>query len=180
LIVFLIFSTPAQATEKEIRGILFKNHYNAGKVRLDLLGAGLLRYLGIFEPYVGAFYLEAGVNKDHALLNHAKRIEVEYLRSFKKEDFGAATNASLKKNLSTDQFEKLKTKIEYHNSLYEDIQIGDRYSLTYIPGEGTVLALNGEPKGMISGPEFAAAIFSIWLGKKPINESFKKALLGLK
>ena len=27
--------------------------------------------------------------------------------------------------------------------------------------------------------EFAAAVFSIWLGSKPINKSFKKQILGL-
>lgn len=53
------------------------------------------------------------------------------------------------------------------------------YSLTYIPGKGTALALNGEPKGLIEGADFAAAVFSIWLGPKPMNKSFKKQILGL-
>ena len=64
--------------------------------------------------------------------------------------------------------------------MYEDVKPGDRYSLTYIPGKGTELALNGEPKGIVEGSEFAAALFSIWLGKKPIDESFKKQILDLK
>jgi hypothetical protein len=42
-----------------------------------------------------------------------------------------------------------------------------------------VLALNGEPKGTIEGAEFAAAVFSIWLGPDPASESFKKQILGL-
>jgi hypothetical protein len=51
--------------------------------------------------------------------------------------------------------------------------------MTYIPGRGTELALNGEPKGVIKGADFAAAVFSIWLGPKPINTSFKEQILGL-
>jgi hypothetical protein len=47
-----------------------------------------------------------------------------------------------------------------------------------VPGRGTELALNGEPKGIIEGSEFAAAVFSIWLGPKPISNSFKKQILG--
>jgi hypothetical protein len=74
---------------------------------------------------------------------------------------------------------QLRSRIDYHNSLYEDVQPGDRYSLTYIPGKGTELALNGEPKGTIEGADFAAAVFSIWLGPEPINESFKRHILGL-
>jgi hypothetical protein len=64
--------------------------------------------------------------------------------------------------------------------MYEDVKPGDRYSLTYIPGKGTKLALNGEHKGTIEGSEFAAALFSIWLGNKPIDKTFKKQILGLK
>jgi len=60
------------------------------------------------------------------------------------------------------------------------METGDRYSLTYIPGKGTELALNGEHKGTIEGSEFAAALFSIWLGNKPIDKTFKKQILGLK
>jgi hypothetical protein len=51
--------------------------------------------------------------------------------------------------------------------------------LTYIPGKGTELTLNGKSKGTVEGADFAAALFSIWLGPKPISESLKKELLGL-
>jgi hypothetical protein len=59
------------------------------------------------------------------------------------------------------------------------VQPGNRYSLTYIPGKGTELALNGVPQGVIEGADFAAAVFSMWLGPKPISESLKKDLLDL-
>ena len=38
--------------------------------------------------------------------------------------------------------------------------------------------LNGTPKGLIEGADFAAALFSIWLGPNPIDSKFKQALLG--
>ncbi len=52
-------------------------------------------------------------------------------------------------------------------------------ALTYIPGTGTELALNGRPMGVIEGADFAAAIFSLWLGENPYDKRFKNALLGL-
>jgi hypothetical protein len=58
------------------------------------------------------------------------------------------------------------------------VEPGDRYALTYIPGMGTELSLNGEAKGTIQGADFAAAIFSIWLGTKPIDKGLKRQLLG--
>lgn len=179
VLIFLI--TPlVQAGEMEIEGVNFKKVYESNGTRFELVGVGLLRYLGIFKPYVGAFYLEKGVTADQALMDRAKRLEVEYFRPFAGEDFGPATNSSIKKNVTPERFEQLKAKIDYHNSLYQDIQAGDRYSLTYIPGRGTELALNGVPKGIITGADFAAALFSIWIGERPISQAFKKALLGLK
>jgi hypothetical protein len=146
--------------------------------KLNLTGEGLLRYWG-FKVYTGALYLEEGSTVDQALADRAKRIEIEYLRPIRKEDFGVATNKNIADNVDKDILERLRPKIEYHNSLYEDVQPGDRYSLTYIPGRGTELALNGETKGVIEGADFAAALFSVWLGPDPINRSFKEQILGL-
>jgi hypothetical protein len=113
------------------------------------------------------------------LADRAKRIEVEYLRSFKGEDFGPATVKMMEKNVDKTTIEKLRQQIDYHNSLYEDVEPGDRYALTYIPGRGTELSLNGKPKGIIEGADFANALFSIWIGQQPIDESFKRQILGL-
>ena len=122
--------------------------------------------------------MEQGTPIGSFLSDTAKRIELEYFRSIKGKDFGPATNKSIAKNVDSKTFDRLRPQIEFHNSLYQDVQPGDRYSLTYVPGRGTELALNGEPKGIIEGAEFAAAVFSIWLGPKPMNEKFKKQLLG--
>jgi hypothetical protein len=174
-LIFGTFKFPLNAAE--IEGIQFNNTYVAENAKLRLTGVGLLRYWG-FKAYVGAFYLEEGASIDDVMSETAKRIELEYFRSIKGKDFGPATNKSIAKNVDSKTFDRLRSQIEFHNSLYQDVQPGDRYSLTYVPGRGTELALNGEPKGIIEGAEFAAAVFSIWLGPKPMNESFKKQILG--
>lgn len=170
---------PASQQAAEINGTNFDDYLSVGNTTLNLTGVGLLRYWG-FKAYVGAFYLEEGVKVENALMVGAKRIEIEYLRSIRGKDFGPATDKVLAKNLAPDTLERLRPKIDYHNSLYEDVKPGDRYSLTYLPGRGTELALNGQPKGTIEGADFAKAIFSIWLGPEPINESFKDQILGQK
>lgn len=166
------------ANAAEVKGVIYSDTYIVEDKTLKLTGAGLLRYWG-FKAYTGAFYLEEGAAVDEALSDTAKRIELEYFRAIKGENFGPATDKSVAKNVDTATFERLRPQLDYHNSLYEDVQPGDRYSLTYVPGRGTELALNGEPKGIIEGPAFAAAVFSIWLGPNPINSSFKKQILGL-
>jgi hypothetical protein len=174
-LVYVTFAFPLNAAE--IEGIRFTDTYVAENTKLRLTGVGLLRYWG-FKAYVGAFYLKEGASLNDFMSDTAKRIELEYFRSIKGKDFGPATNKSIAKNVDSKTFDRLRPQIEFHNSLYQDVQPGDRYSLTYVPGRGTELALNGEPKGIIEGAEFAAAVFSIWLGPKPMNESFKKQLLG--
>jgi hypothetical protein len=119
-----------------------------------------------------------GTSPDGVLADTPKRLEVEYFLALNGEDFGPATYKGLANNISAEEIERLRTRIDYHNSLYADVQPGDRYSLTYVPGVGTELALNGVPRGTIPGADFAAAIFSLWLGDQPIDKRFKRSLLG--
>ena len=172
----LLLALPVKAAE--VAGVKFSETHVVDGKTLHIAGTGLLRYWG-FKAYTGALYLEKGVAVDEVLSDRAKRLELEYFRAIKGEDFGPATDKYIAKNVDATTYERLRPQIAYHNSLYEDVQPGDRYSLTYIPGRGTELALNGEPKGIIEGTEFAAAVFSIWLGSKPINDSFKNQILGL-
>lgn len=174
-VAFVMLASGPDAAE--IDGAYFKESLTVNNTTLKLTGTGLLRYWG-FKAYAGAFYLEAGSPIDEALSDRAKRIELQYKRSIKGKDFGPATDKSIAKNIDPATIKRLRSRIDYHNSLYEDVQPGDRYALTYIPGRGTELALNGEPKGLIEGADFAAAVFSIWLGSKPMNKSFKEQILG--
>ncbi len=70
-------------------------------------------------------------------------------------------------------------EIEGVAALYEDVEPGDRYALTYLPGVGTELSRNGVPRGRVGGAAFAAALFAIWLGDHPIDGGLKADLLGL-
>lgn len=163
----------------EIEGIYFDDRFAIADTSLKLRGAGLLRVMVFAKIYVAALYLPDGHPSKLALSDVPKRLEVEYLRSIAGDDFGPATLKKISENVDPQTYERLLPRIEYHNSLYQDVQPGDRYALTYIPGKGTELTLNGETKGTVEGADFAAALFSIWLGPKPISESLKKELLDL-
>jgi hypothetical protein len=176
--VFAFSLLPAGAAQ--IENVFFANEYVTENGKLKIRGTGLLRYMVFVKAYVGGLYLPEDVSSEAALSEVPKRLEVEYFQSIRGEDFGPATLKMIKKNVDAQTFKRLQPKIEYHNSLYEDVKPGDRYSLTYIPGKGTELALNGDPKGIIEGSEFAAALFSIWIGSNPIDKKFKKQILGLK
>jgi hypothetical protein len=169
----------SQVEAAEIAGVNFDDRYATKNTELQIRGVGILRVMAFVKVYVGALYLPEDCPSDLALSDVPKRLEVEYFRSIAGDDFGPATNKKISENVDPQTYERLKPRIEHYNSLYQDVQPGDRYSLTYVPGKGTELALNGEPRGIIEGADFAAALFSIWLGSKPISGSLKKELLDL-
>ena len=175
-IIVVLTGSPIYATI--VSGVVFDKQLDANQYTLDLRGAGVLRYMIFIKAYAGALYLPDGVTKDEVLADVPKVLEVEYFHPIAGKDFGPATIKGIAQNIGSEEMAALRERIEYHNSLYEDIQPGDRYSLSYTPGVGTELALNGVPKGTIEGADFAAALFSIWLGPNPIDPKFKLALLG--
>jgi hypothetical protein len=177
-LIAMTFILP-QSEAAEVNGINFDDQYAAGDTILKIRGAGLLRVMAFAKVYVSALYLPEDCDSKMVLSDVPKRLEVEYMRSIAGDDFGRVTNKKISENVDPQTYEQLRSRIEYHNSLYQDVQPGNRYSLTYIPGKGTELALNGVPQGVIEGADFAAAVFSMWLGPKPISESLKKDLLDL-
>jgi hypothetical protein len=174
-----IFLIAPNVNSAEVEGVKFKERVTVEGTELTVRGAGLFRYLGFIKAYVGALYVEEGAPTEAVLEDTAKRLEIEYFHAIKGEDFGPATDKVIVKNTDLETIERLRPKIDYHNSLYKDVQPGDRYSLTYIPGKGTELALNGTPIGIIEGADFAAAIYAMWLGERPMNKSFRNQLLGI-
>ncbi|MEJ2749638.1 MAG: chalcone isomerase family protein [Anaerolineae bacterium] len=175
-LALLFFGQPVQASQSAAPA--FRPAFQTADTTLELSGVGELRYLGLIKVYDGALYLPAETHKRQVLEDIPKRLEVRYVRSFKAKDFGPATIAGITRNVDPASYARLESRIAYHNGLYEDITPGDRVSLTYIPAVGTQLEINGTKKGTIEGADFARALFSIWLGEKPFDESFKKALLG--
>jgi hypothetical protein len=50
-------------------------------------------------------------------------------------------------------------------------------ALAYLPGVGTELSLDGEPKGTIPGADFTAACFPIWLDSDPTDRALRAQLV---
>ena len=64
-------------------------------------------------------------------------------------------------------------------SLMEAIPKGNRLVLTYVPGTGTTVEVNGKNKGTLPGKATADGILATWLGPKPgPGDDFKNAVLG--
>jgi hypothetical protein len=157
--------------------VTFAESAQAGPVTLSLHNAALLRYLKFIKAYVAALYLPRGVEPGLVLSDVPKRLELGYLVPIKGPDFGKGAEPTLQRNHTPAELARLRSRIDRINAVYRDVQPGDRYALTYLPGTGTELALNGVPLVVIEGADFAAAYFGIWLGREPIDAGLKSNLL---
>ncbi len=178
LVIASLLALAADLPAKEIEGVTFSDRVQAGAVALRLNEVGLLRYRYIIKAYVAALYLGESATSANVLMDVPKRLEIEYFYAIKASGFAEATEVGIAANVASEQIPSLRGRIERLNALYRDVKPGDRYALTYVPGTGTELALNGTPLGTIEGADFAAAVFAIWLGPKAIDESLKTQLLG--
>jgi hypothetical protein len=146
---------------------------------LPLRGTGRLVWMRMVTVYDAALYLPADVPGKEVLKDVPKRLELRYLISIKGPKFGESAVPYLEKNVPREELARLKLRIEQLNQLYRDVKEGDRYALTYVPGKGTTLSLNGTSLGTIEGADFAAAYFTIWLGAKPISDTLRDELTGV-
>jgi len=168
---------PRPAAANPVEGVRFADSYVAKGQRLELSCAALLRYLVFIKAYVAGLYLADGTTADSVLTDVPKRLEIEYFHAIGAADFARATEFGIGQNLDAAAIATLRPRIDRLNALYADVKPGDRYALTYVPGVGTELALNGQARGLIEGADFAAAVFGIWLGPNPIDTALKQDLL---
>jgi hypothetical protein len=160
-----------------VDNVTFADSVTIGTKEVPLHNAALLRYLKLIKAYVAALYLPDGVTTENVLSDVPKRLEINYLVSIKGPDFGKGAEPTLKLNHTPVELAKLRSRIDRINGMYRDVKPGDRYALTYLPGRGTELALNGKPLAVIEGADFAAAYFGIWLGRNSIDDKLKRDLL---
>lgn len=161
----------------EIEGVRFAREVRARDTALALHGLGLLRYRWVIKAYVAGLYLPPGVGPEAVLSDVPKRLELHYFYAIDGDAFGPAAETILRENLDGAALDRLRPRLEAMNALFEDVEPGDRYALTYVPGVGTELSRNGRPKGTIPGADFAAAYFSIWLGDAPIDRDLREQLV---
>lgn len=161
-----------------IEGVHFEENLIHNGVGMELKGTALLNYMVFIKAYVGAIYLPADIRSWRALEDVPKQLVLEYFHPINADGFRHATRKAIQQNVDESTFRRIETRVDRLNALYRDVKPNDRYSLTYIPGYGTELALNGEGLGVIDGADFARAVFSIWIGPQPIDEEFKDTLLG--
>ena len=146
--------------------------------RFELIGTTTFRWMSVIKVYDARLHLGAGEPPTKVFADIPVRLQLTYHRGFTAAEIIKGGDTLLARNVKAETLVSLRERLELINRAYRDVREGDRYTLTYAPGKGTTLRLNGSPLVTIPGHDFAAAYFRIWLGDDPISESMRDALLG--
>jgi len=174
-ILLTLFNMPSFAAE--IKDVSFSDRVEINGVALRLNGLAVLKWAMLFDVYAGAFYLPEDVPGAQWDNDGPKKLELSYFREIEAKGFAEASDKILKENLSAGAYEQLADRLATFYGFFRDVKPGDRYSINYLPANGTELRLNGNLMGSVPGHDFAIAYFGIWLGDNPINKQFRDKLL---
>ena len=173
-----LFCFATTATALEIAGVQIPKTVNTD---LTLNGAGI-RSKFFFKIYIAELYLEHPAKTIREVLDTPgrKRMIMHLLYDkISKEQLVEGWNDGFGKNLNDEQLKQLATKIMQFNAMFVTVHGGDEIIFDYTPGIGTVVTIAGVQKGVVEGAAFNSALLSIWLGKEPVGEDLRDALLGV-
>ncbi|HEV8674915.1 MAG TPA: chalcone isomerase family protein [Methylomirabilota bacterium] len=70
-----------------------------------------------------------------------------------------------------------RAKTDTFVSYFPEIKADQQCVIRWVPGGTLETVMAGKPKPPIADRHFAAAVFAVWLGEKPIQEDIKKGLV---
>ncbi len=173
---------PAPATTTE-GGVAFEPTVHVQGRSLALNGAGV-RYKAVFKVYAAGLYLEkkAASPVEVRALKGPKRLAVTMLRDIDSSELGRLFSRGMEDNMDRTAFSKLVPGVLRMSQIFSEhkmLKSGDTFTIDWVPGTGTVLAVNGKAQGEpFQEPEFFDALLGIWLGNQPADWKLKEALLG--
>ncbi len=160
-------------------GAEFSERVQVDDTELRLAGTGVTKYRLIFTVCAVGLYVPEGTPRDAVLdAETPRRLEIEYFYDISADDIVKASMKVLKDQLSGQAMRASEAQLRRWHQTYRPVEAGDRYTMTYRPGEGTTLRLNGQTLITLSGAEFARTYFGIWLkGQAPLSASLRDDLL---
>lgn len=163
----------------------FPPQLELGGQQLVMNGKGT-RFRAVFKVYDLALYLQKKTQNPQQVMDMpgAKQARFVALRDIPSDQFGLSLIGGMRKNLSADKASEIIRYMDEVIKVFSTepmIKTGQTFSMDYVPGKGTSFYLDGVQKGpVVTHPDFAAAVLSIWMGDNSIDPQLKNSLLGLK
>jgi len=176
VVMAVVLALPAAA--KELAGVQFPETATVEGKALKLNGVGLRKKV-VFKVYAAALYVENTSPNAQQIIEseQVKRVRMSMLRDLDKKTITEAIVEGFKKNAG-DKLPALQQRLDTFTAAIPDLTKGDELVLTYVPTKGTTIESKAGQKISVEGKDFSDALFSVWLGKSPVDESLKDGMLG--
>jgi hypothetical protein len=176
LLLAALVAAPAFAAEFE--GVTSPDTVTVDGKTLKLNGMGL-RTKFVFKVYVASLYLEntATTGPEIIKADGVRRVELKMLRDLEKKAIVDAIKEGFEKNNSAAALVPLQDRLSKFNEKVGDVKKGATLVIQYVPGKGTTIE-GGKDSYVAEGKDFADALFSVWIGAKPVDDNLKKGMLG--
>lgn len=175
----LVAPVAGPAAAATLAGVTLPDTAEAGGQPLVLDGLAL-RTKFFIKVYVAGLYLPAKERSPARILgaDAPRRMSFHFVYSVSARQMCDAWDEGLADNTPSASGE-VKAGFKTLCTYMEAIPKGNEMVLTYVPGQGTKVEVNGKTKGTLPGKPTADAILATWIGPHPgPGEDFKQAILG--
>jgi Chalcone isomerase-like len=181
LLISSVLLAPAAvpAGAATLAGVVLPDKAEAGGQALVLNGLAL-RTKFFIKVYVGGLYLPTKERSPAKVMgaDAPRRMSFHFLYSVSAKQMCDAWEEGLADN-SPSAAGEVKAGFKTLCTYMEAIPKGNEMVLTYLPGQGTQVEVNGKTKGTLPGKPTADAVLATWIGPHPgPGEDFKKGVLG--
>lgn len=169
----------APAAALEIAGVTLPDTVAVNGQQLQLNGAGVRKKF-IIKVYVGALYVEHKAHDGASLVaaEGPRQMLMHFLyKEVEKEKLVEAWREGFANN-SAANLAALRQRLDTFCGWWPSMKSGERALMTYVPGVGTRVEINGAQVGVVPGKDFADALLAVWVGPKPPTEDLKRGVLG--
>ncbi len=149
---------------------------------LPLHGAGL-REKYLFDIYVGALYLPETGQSVEAIRTRDQpgRVEMHFVYDeVARDKLVDAWRSGFEANNDADVLDTIDARVERFIDAMPDagVAAGDTIAMTYRPGKGTRVAVNGSARETIAGGVFFRALLAVFVGPEPPDADLRRGMLG--
>lgn len=172
---------PTIATAAELAGVRLDDRVTTRDgTGMPLHGAGL-REKFFFDIYVGALYLPSTDQPVDRILDTDQpgRVDMHFVYDeVSRDKLATAWEEGFAANNPQEVRAVLGERIDRFIGLFPDATAGDRFTLEYVPGDGTEVRINGQSAGIIEGGGFFRALLAVFLGPEPPDSDLRHGMLG--
>src|SRR5262245_32521660 len=174
-------SVVSRGSAMEVSGVKLDDKTTVKGVPLVLNGAGLRTKL-MLKIYVIGLYLPSPAKSADAVIgsNQQRRAHLVMKRGLSAGTVWDAFEEGIEANNTPAELAALKPKLAEIERLFNElgeVAEGDALDIDFGVDGSTSVQFKGQPKGSIAGADLQRALLKIWLGKNPVQEDLKAALL---